>query len=132
MQSEANYKNVQMVVNYSDIVAMANANDMSEEEFARELQVRGVSAVLYKEWSIGSLNATGQISIAVGNNIEYTPFASKISKDVPVSSANAYIALLDKNIALQVKEHVLQKVPAADYYLKNLTSITGESECQAI
>jgi hypothetical protein len=124
MQSEANYKNVQMVVNYSDIVAMANANDMSEEEFARELQVRGVSAVLYKEWSIGSLNATGQISIAVGNNIEYTPFASKISKDVPVSSANAYIALLDKNIALQVKEHVLQKVPAADYYPGQIDMIT--------
>ncbi len=116
MQSEADYKNVQMVVNYSDIVAMANANDMTEEDFAKELQKRGVSAVLYKEWSLGSLDANGQVAIAVGNNIEYVPFANNISKDVPISAANAYVALLDNRIAQQVKEHVLLKVPSADYY----------------
>ena len=124
MQSEANYKNVQMVVNYSDIVAMANANDMREEEFARELQVRGVSAVLYKEWSIGSLNANGQVAIEVGNNIEYASFVEKVSKEVPVSTANAYVALLDKNIAAQVKDHVLEKVPGADYYPGQVDVIT--------
>ena len=35
MQSEADYKSVQMAVNYSDVVAMANANDLTEEEFAK-------------------------------------------------------------------------------------------------
>ena len=124
MQSEANYKSVQMVVNYSDIVAMANANDMSDEEFAKELQMRGVSAVLYKEWSIGSLNANGQVAIEVGNNIEYASFANKISKDIPINAANAYIALLDQEIALQVKEHILLKVPGADYYPGNIDVIT--------
>jgi len=116
MQSEADYKSVQMVVNYSDIVAMANANDMTEEAFAAELQKRGVSAVLYKEWSLGSLNANGQVAIEVGNNIEYAPFAAKLSADVPINEANAYVVLLDKTIAQQVKEHVLLKVPGADYY----------------
>lgn len=37
MQSEADYRNVQMVVNYSDVVALANGNDMSQEELAQEL-----------------------------------------------------------------------------------------------
>ncbi len=124
MQSEADYKSVQMVVNYSDIVAMANANDLTEEDFAKALQERGVSAVLYKEWSLGSLNANGQVAIEVGNNIEYAPFVGKISKEVPVSAANAYVALLDKNIAVQVKDHVLEKVPGADYYPGQIDVIT--------
>ena len=34
LQSEADYKNVQMVVNYNDIVALANGNDMTQEELA--------------------------------------------------------------------------------------------------
>lgn len=124
MQSEANYKNVQMVVNYSDIVAMANANDLTEEEFAKALQERGVSAVLYKEWSLGSLNANGQVAIEVGNNIEHALYVEKVSKEVPVSVANAYVALLDKNIAVQVKDHVLEKVPGADYYPGQVDVIT--------
>ena len=124
MQSEADYKSVQMVVNYSDIVAMANANDLTEEEFAKALQERGVSAVLYKEWGLGTLSANGQVALAVGNNIEYAAFTSKISKEVPVSAANAYVVLLDKNIADQVKEHVLQKVPNADYYPGQVDVIT--------
>ena len=124
MQSEANYKNVQMVVNYSDIVAMANANALTEEEFAKALQERGVSAVLYKEWSLGSLNANGQVAIEVGNNIEHASYVEKVSKEVPVSAANAYVALLDKNIAVQVKDHVLEKVPGADYYPGQVDVIT--------
>ncbi|MBR0449144.1 MAG: hypothetical protein IIX24_06175 [Peptococcaceae bacterium] len=124
MQSEANYKNVQMVVNYSDIVAMANANDLTEEEFAKALQERGVSAVLYKEWSLGSLNANGQVAIEVGNNIEHASYVEKVSKELPVSAANAYVALLDKNIAVQVKDHVLEKVPGADYYPGQVDVIT--------
>lgn len=124
MQSEADYNHVQMIVNYSDVVALANANDLTEEEFAQMLQQRGVSAVLFKEWSLGSLNANGQIAIEVGNNIEYASFADAISDKVPITAANAYIALLDKEIALQVKEHVLLKVPSANYYSGNVDIIT--------
>ena len=49
LQSEADYKQVQMVVNYNDILALANGNQMSQEELAALLQERGVSAVLFKE-----------------------------------------------------------------------------------
>lgn len=124
MQSEANYKSVQMVVNYSDIVALANANDMTEETLAQELQKRGVSAVLYKEWSLGSLNANGQVAIVVGNNIEHTSFADKISKQMPVNEATAYVALVDTNVAEQVTKHVLEKVQGASYYAGEVPVIT--------
>ena len=124
MQSEADYKSVQMVVNYSDIVALANANDITEEALAAELQQRGVSAVLYKEWSIGSLSANGQIALAVGNNIEHTLYADKISSKVPISEANAYVALLDDSIAVQVADHVLAKVHGAKYYDGTIPVIT--------
>lgn len=124
MQSEANYKSVQMVVNYSDIVALANANDMTEEILAQELQARGVSAVLYKEWSLGSLNANGQVAIVVGNNIEHTSFADKISKQMPVNEATAYVALVDTNVAEQVTKHVLEKVQGASYYAGEVPVIT--------
>lgn len=124
MQSEANYKSVQMVVNYSDIVALANANNMTEETLAQELQKRGVSAVLYKEWSLGSLNANGQVTIVVGNNIEHTSFADKISKQMPVNEATAYVALVDTNVAEQVTKHVLEKVQGANYYAGEVPVIT--------
>lgn len=124
MQSEANYKSVQMVVNYSDIVALANANDMTEETLAQELQKRGVSAVLYKEWSLGSLNANGQVTIVVGNNIEHTSFADKISKQMPVNEATAYVALVDTSVAEQVTKHVLEKVQGANYYAGEVPVIT--------
>lgn len=124
MQSEADYKCVQMVVNYNDIVALANANDMTEETLAQELQARGVSAVLYKEWSLGSLNANGQISIVLGNNIEHVSFVDKISDQIPVNEATAYIALVDNRVAEQVTVHVLKKVQGANYYAGEIPIIT--------
>ncbi|MBO5366724.1 MAG: hypothetical protein J6A39_08910, partial [Peptococcaceae bacterium] len=62
--------------------------------------------------------------IEVGNNIEYASFTDAISDKVPITAANAYIALLDKEIASQVKEHVLLKVPSANYYSGNVEIIT--------
>ena len=79
MQSEADYRNVQMVVNYNDIVALANGNDMSEEELAGELQKRGVSAVLYKEWSLGDLANNGQVALQLGQSIQNTNFYHRVS-----------------------------------------------------
>ena len=74
MQSEAEYKNVLMVVNYNDIGALANGNDKTEEELAAEMQKRGVSAVLYKEWSLGDLANNGQVSLQLGQSIRNTTF----------------------------------------------------------
>ena len=107
MQSEADYRNVQMVVNYSDVVALANGNDMSQEELAQELQQRGVSAILHKEWSLGDLANNGQVSMQYGGNIKNANFYGQISKDVPVNDATLYVAILDSTVAEQVQKHTL-------------------------
>ena len=93
MQSEADYRNVQMVVNYNDIVALANGNDMSEEELAGELQKRGVSAVLYKEWSLGDLANNGQVALQLGQSIQNTNFYHRVSPELPINEATVYVAI---------------------------------------
>lgn len=124
LQSEADYKNVQMVVNYNDIVALANGNDMTQEVLAAQLQQRGVSAVLYKEWSLGDLANNGQIALQLGGTIQNTNFYHRVSPEVPVNEATLYVAILDSSIAEQVERHVLQKVAGSVLYPGEVTVIT--------
>ena len=124
MQSEADYRNVQMVVNYNDIVALANGNDMSEEELAGELQKRGVSAVLYKEWSLGDLANNGQVALQLGQSIQNTNFYHRVSPELPMNEATVYVAILDESIAEQVREHTLLKVAGSKYYPGSVPVIT--------
>lgn len=124
LQSEADYKNVQMVVNYNDIVALANGNDMPQEELAAQLQQRGVSAVLYKEWSLGDLANNGQIALQLGGTIQNTNFYHRVSPEVPVNEATLYVAILDSSIAEQVERHVLQKVAGSVLYPGEVPVIT--------
>ena len=124
MQSEAEYKNVQMVVNYNDIVALANGNDMTEEELAAEMQKRGVSAVLYKEWSLGDLANNGQVSLQLGQSIRNTTFYNQVSGELPINEATVYVAILDDTIAEQVKEHTLLKVAGSAYYPGSVPVVT--------
>lgn len=124
LQSEADYKNVQMVVNYNDIVALANGNDMTQEELAAQLQQRGVSAVLYKEWSLGDLANNGQVALQLGGTIQNTDFYHRVSPEVPVNEATLYVAILDPSIAKQVERHVLQKVAGSVLYSGEVPVIT--------
>lgn len=124
LQSEADYKNVQMVVNYNDIVALANGNDMTQEELAAQLQQRGVSAVLYKEWSLGDLANNGQIALQLGGTIQNANFYHRVSPEVPVNEATLYVAILDPSIAEQVERHVLQKVAGSVLYPGEVPVIT--------
>lgn len=124
LQSEANYKNVQMVVNYNDIMALANGNDMTEEAVSTEFQARGVSAVLFKEWSIGDLENSGQLSLQYGNNIKTAPFYGQVSKELPINAATLYVAILDSEVTDQVVEHALLKIAGAAYYPGEVPVIT--------
>lgn len=116
IQSEEKYKNVQMIVNYSDMEAFANANNMTMAEIGAEMQKRGVYGILYKEWSIGDLANEGRLSLQLGYNICNTPYQDRISKEIDVNDATLYIALLDQSIEAQVSENVLLKVPGARFY----------------
>ncbi len=124
LQSEADYKNVQMVVNYNDIVALANGNDMTQEELAAQLQQRGVSAVLYKEWGLGDLANNGQAALELGATIQNANFYHRVSPEVPVNEATLYVAILDPSIAEQVERHVLQKVAGSVLYPGEVPVIT--------
>lgn len=116
MQSEADYKNVQMMVNYNDVVALANGNGMSQEAVIAEMQQRGVSAVLYKEWSLGDLANKGQVALQLGQNLLHTDFYQKVSSDIPINEATVYVAILDDSLEKQIEKHAMAKIAGAKYY----------------
>ena len=116
LQSEADYKNVQLAVNYNDIVALANANQMTTEAVADELKKRGVSTILFKEWSIGDLANLGQVSLQFGDNIKTANFYNNVNSEMPVNEATLYIGVFDKTFAEQIRDNILQKVVGAQYY----------------
>mgnify|MGYP000315924874 CR=1 FL=1 len=124
LSSEADYKNVQMLVNYNDIIALANGNDLSQEELAAELQQRGVSAVLYKELSLGDLANNGQVALQLGGTIQNTNFYSQVSDALPINEATLYVAILDPSIAEQVQKHALLKIAGSAYYPGQVPVIT--------
>ena len=139
LQSEADYKQVQMVVNYNDILALANGNQMSQEELAAQLQARGVSAVLFKEWTLGDLANNGQVALQLGATIKNTNFYSQVSPELPINEATLYVAILDSSVAEQVEKHTLLKVAGAAYYPGQVPVITvpvmvptGDSEVSTI
>ena len=139
LQSEADYKQVQMVVNYNDILALANGNQMSQEELAAQLQARGVSAVLFKEWSLGDLANNGQVALQLGATIKNTNFYSQVSPELPINEATLYVAILDSSVAEHVEKHTLLKVAGAAYYPGQVPVITvpvmvptGDSEVSTI
>ena len=124
LSSEADYKNVQMLVNYNDIIALANGNDLRQEELAAELQQRGVSAVLYKELSLGDLANNGQVALQLGGTIQNTNFYSQVSDALPINEATLYVAILDPSIAEQVQKHALLKIAGSVYYPGQVPVIT--------
>lgn len=124
LQSEAGYKNVQMVVNYNDIVALANGNNMTQSALCEEFQQRGVSAVLFKEWSLGDLASNGQVSLQLGGNIIHSNFYSQVSSDLPLNEATLYVAILDPDVAEQVQKHALLRIAGSAYYPGEVPVVT--------
>lgn len=124
LHSEAEYKNVQMIVNYNDIVALANGNAMSQEELVAEFQKRGVSAVLFKEYSLGDLANNGQVALQLGQSIQNANFYDKVSTELPINEATVYVALLDDGIAEQTVRHTLEKIAGSVYYPGEVSVIT--------
>lgn len=124
LHSEAEYKNVQMIVNYNDIVALANGNAMSQEELVAEFQKRGVSAVLFKEYSLGDLANNGQVALQLGQSIQNANFYDKVSTELPINEATVYVALLDDGIAEQTVRHTLEKIAGSAYYPGEVSVIT--------
>ena len=106
------------------LLPWANGNDLSQEELAAELQQRGVSAVLYKELSLGDLANNGQVALQLGGTIQNTNFYSQVSDALPINEATLYVAILDPSIAEQVQKHALLKIAGSAYYPGQVPVIT--------
>ena len=123
LAAEKNYNNVQISVNYTDVVSMANGNNLSVEEMAALLQERGVTALLFKEVSVGDLLRQGKVGLAVGHNLQQLPYFERISKTIPITDADLFVTLLDNTWTEQVREHLLLKVAGSEFYDGDLAVI---------
>lgn len=66
LASEKAYKTVQVSVNYTDVASLANGNQLSVPQMLDILKTHGVSAVLFKEVSVGDLERLGKVDLTLG------------------------------------------------------------------
>lgn len=116
LKAEAEYKDVQMIVNIDDMESLANAKDISMAEMAAELQKRGVSVVLFKEKSVADLERMGKIELAIGDNVKNLAQSEKFAANLAVRDTDMYIVILDKAWEEQIVQNLEQKVKGVKYY----------------
>lgn len=116
LSAEKDYKTVQISVNYTDVLTMADGNQLSVPQMLETLKERGVSAVLFKEVSVGDLVRLGKAEVTFGANVLHTDYANNLSRNLPVNDTTLYVTVLDEAWSEQVKEHLLHKVDGAMYY----------------
>lgn len=113
---EKAYKTVQVSVNYTDVVSLANGNQLSVPQMLDTLKEHGVSAVLFKEVSVGDLERLGKVDLTLGDNLRQAAYAGQVSKAITVNDATLYVAVLDETWAKQVEDHLLHKIDGAAFY----------------
>ncbi len=116
LAAEKDYKTVQISVNYTDVVSLANGNQLSVPEMLDTLQAHGVSAVLFKEVSVGDLERLGKVDLTLGDHVRYANYAHAVSQDLTVNDATLYVAILDEAWVEQVENHLLHKIDGAVFY----------------
>ena len=116
LAAEKDYKTVQISVNYTDVVSLANGNQLSVPEMLDTLQTHGVSAVLFKEVSVGDLERLGKADLTLGDHVRYANYAHAVSQDLTINDATLYVAILDEAWVEQVKNHLLHKIDGAVFY----------------
>ncbi len=80
------------------------------------LQAHGVSAVLFKEVSVGDLERLGKVDLTLGDHVRYANYAHAVSQDLTVNDATLYVAILDEAWVEQVENHLLHKIDGAVFY----------------
>lgn len=110
---ERNYKNVEMLLNSSELDSLANANDLTLDELIPELKERGVTGVLVKELSLGDLKRAGKITYYQGEEINFAPNKEKLPADIPTNYGNIIITINDKSYEDQIISNLQQKFNGA-------------------
>lgn len=116
LAAEKEYNHLQISANYTDVVSLANGNDLTVPQMLELLKEQGVSAVLFKEVSVGDLERLGKVDLTLGDNLRHTAYAEDVSATIPINDATLYVALQDQTWAEQVAGHLISKVGGATLY----------------
>ncbi|MEE0435848.1 MAG: DUF5693 family protein [Peptococcaceae bacterium] len=116
IQNEQDYKNVNLSVNETDVRALANGNGLTNEEMLAMLKERGVSQILFKESTLGSLENAGAVQIALGPEVKTLDVAASLPDDLPISEGNYYVVVTDDSWREQVLKEVPAKINGATAY----------------
>ena len=116
LQSERDYQHVQLSVNYTDVATLANGNDLTVPEMLTLLKERGVTALLFKEVSVGDLYRLGKVDLTVGDNLLHADYADAVSEDIVLNDALLYVAVRDEAWTEQVAGNLTAKLDGAVFY----------------
>ncbi|NMA02246.1 MAG: hypothetical protein GX923_06750 [Clostridia bacterium] len=116
MNIEKDYNQVEIMVNYTELVSLARANNLEITELADLLKAKGLTGVLVKEISLGDLERSGEVQIKQGQEISLSPSASSLDPNVPLLANNVIIAIHNKDMEEQIVKHLEYKVPGLAYY----------------
>lgn len=116
IQAEAGYKQVGIAVDMNDIESFANARNISEGDVLTAMKNRGLTQVLFKEISLGTLETAGSLEILQGNRLMQSPDYPAVAGAIDISPAELYILIKDPDLADQIEAHVLAKIPGSLSY----------------
>lgn len=116
MTAEASYRQANIAVDMNDVTAFAHARGKAPGDVLQEMKDRGVTQVLFKEMSMGSLEISGSLEVVQGARLMQSPDYPALADAIAVSPAELYILIKDPGLADQVEAHVLAKVPGSKAY----------------
>ena len=131
IDTEQSYKNVNLIVNEADARALANGNKMTDEAMLDLLKSHGVSQILFKEMSLGTLETQGDVIIAKASDIDNLLVSDQLPDNLPRSAGNFYVVILDDKWRDQVVRETTAKIPEAVVYQGEKTVITLPSSVDA-
>lgn len=116
IQTEQDYKTVNLSVSEVDVRALANGNGLTNEEMLEMLKHNGVSQILFKEATLASLENAGAVQIVLGPQVQTIEAADQLPQDLLINEGNYYIVVLDDSWRDQVLEQVPAKIQGAKAY----------------
>lgn len=116
IQIEQDYKTVNLSVNESDVRALANGNNMSDQEMLALLSEHGVSQILFKETTIAALETAGNVVIAKGADVTRLNVWDALPSDLPINAGNYYIVVTNEAWRDQVLRELPAKISGARAY----------------
>lgn len=131
IKAEQDYKTVNMMVNEADVRALANGNSLSNEEMLMMLKEEGVSQLLFKESSLGSLEMAGDVLIVKGAAVDAVEMHEQLPADLPRHPGNYYVIILNNAWKTQLFKEVSMKVPGAKTYDGTIGVVTIPSSVDA-